>query len=79
MYLFSFFTYTDVFSLVHVSVHVSVHVFISLSCVFFSLSNVCTCSGIHCVALCFPFLVCCMLLCCVQDVVIVMYVRMCSV
>ena len=50
-------------------VHVSVRVFISLSCVFFSLSTVSTlstlsivctvsrCPGVHCIALCFPFLV----------------------
>ena len=44
-------------SLVHVSVRVSVHVFISLSCVFFSLSTVSTLSivstvcAVHCVHL----------------------------
>ena len=55
-------------------VHVSVRVFISLSCVFFSLSNVCTLSivstvcTVHCFHLsrcshCFVFSLCCV--CCV--------------
>ena len=77
-------------------VHVSVRVFISLSCVFFSLSNVSTLSTlsivstVHCVPLfryslhCFVFslsCVCCVCVMCsgVQDVVLLLYVCMCSV
>ena len=95
-------------------VRVSVHLFSSLSCVFFSLSTVCTvsrCPGVYvamcshcfvfslscvsvgCVSCHDPVLVCvlcvvipwrvlcvcCMLLCCVQGVVLLLYVRVCSV
>lgn len=49
-------------------VHVSVHVFISLSCVFFSLSNVCTVHCFHlsrCSLRCFVFSLSCVSVVCV--------------